>query len=400
MNKKINLKFTNYYIIPILVAIFNIIIIMTPNLVISSAKNGLLLWFNNIVPAILPFLIGTNLLIKLGFIDFLGNLLQPFMKKFFNISGNGAFPLILGMFSGYPIGAKITCELLENEKISKIEAQRLISFTNNSGPLFIIGTVGIGMFNNIKIGYLMLIIHYISALTIGFLFKFYKCSNFNKNEKSNKISIKKAFKNLKTARLKENKSLGEILSESVKNSLETICMIGGFVILFSVISEILKSSNVFNYIGNLIFPENLAKLSNGFFLGIIEITNGVNILSEYINKEAVILSCALISFSGLSIVAQTASIVGKTQINFSLYIISKILHSIVSAVYCILSLPLINKFLNESSENVFNTFEKPILKTSLLNFLISGLIILIICFLTLFLNKYFNTKKRNKRFKR
>lgn len=400
MNKKINLKFTNYYIIPILVAIFNIIIIMTPNLVISSAKNGLLLWFNNIVPAILPFLIGTNLLIKLGFIDFLGNLLQPFMKKFFNISGNGAFPLILGMFSGYPIGAKITCELLENEKISKIEAQRLISFTNNSGPLFIIGTVGIGMFNNIKIGYLMLIIHYISALTIGFLFKFYKCSNFNKNEKSNKISIKKAFKNLKTARLKENKSLGEILSESVKNSLETICMIGGFVILFSVISEILKSSNVFNYIGNLIFPENLAKLSNGFFLGIIEITNGVNILSEYINKEAVILSCALISFSGLSIVAQTASIVGKTQINFSLYIISKILHSIVSAVYCILSLPLINKFLNESSENVFNTFEKPILKTSLLNFLISGLIILITCFLTLFLNKYFNTKKRNKRFKR
>ena len=150
LNKKFSLKLTSYYIIPIMVAIFNIIIIIMPNLVISSAKNGLLLWFNNILPAILPFLIGTNLLIRLGFIDFLGNLLEPFMQKIFNVSGNGAFPLILGMFSGYPIGAKITCELKEKGKISKIEAQRLISFTNNSGPLFIIGTVGPVYYTNLR----------------------------------------------------------------------------------------------------------------------------------------------------------------------------------------------------------------------------------------------------------
>ena len=130
------LKNLSYYIIPLLVAFFNILIIIVPNIVITSAKDGLMLWFNKIIPSILPFLIGTNLLIHLGFIDFLGTLLDSFMKKFFRVSGCGAFALVLGMLSGYPVGAKITASLRENNKISKTEAQRLISFTNNSEPLF------------------------------------------------------------------------------------------------------------------------------------------------------------------------------------------------------------------------------------------------------------------------
>mgnify|MGYP003373316309 FL=1 len=81
-----HLKNLSYYIIPLLVAFFNILIIIVPNAVISSAQAGLLLWFNKILPSILPFLIGTNILIHLGFIDFLGVLLDPFMKRFFNVS--------------------------------------------------------------------------------------------------------------------------------------------------------------------------------------------------------------------------------------------------------------------------------------------------------------------------
>lgn len=386
----------NYYIIPFLVALFNILIIVTPNLVISASKDGLLLWFNTILPSILPFLIGTNLLIQLGFIDFLGNLLEPFMKKLFNVSGCGAFALVLGMFSGYPIGAEITASLREKDKISQYEAQRLISFTNNSGPLFIIGTIGIGMFSNIKIGYLILFIHYISAITVGIIFRFYKFSE-KVDPPLAKVSIKNAFIKLKISRLKTNKRLGSILSDSIKNSLETICMIGGFVIFFSVISALLKQSNIFDVIGKIIFPEGVRSLSNGFFIGSIEITNGINILSSISTSSSVIACIVLVSFSGLSIIAQTASVIKKSDIKISIYIFSKILHSFFALIYGIICIPIINNFLKNNTALAFSNFNKISISSSSSHFVYAIFVLIIIAMLCIYFTKRkkynFNYKK-------
>lgn len=382
-----HLKNLSYYIIPLLVAFFNILIIIVPNVVISSAQDGLLLWFNKIIPSILPFLIGTNILIHLGFIDFLGTLLDPFMKRFFNISGCGAFALALGMLSGYPVGAKITASLRENNKLSQIEAQRLASFTNNSGPLFIIGAIGIGMFKNVYIGYLILFIHYISAITVGFIFRFYKKSGaiiINNN-----VSFKEALLKLKLARIKSNKTIGQILGESVKSSLETISMVGGFVILFSVISELFKISGVFEKLGKIIFPTNLQPFSNGIFMGIIEITNGINILSSIDGVNAIIITCGLVSFSGLSILAQTSSMIFKSDIKMNIYFVSKVLHSIFSILYSIMCIPVFNKLLLNTTTSAFNNFNNSNLKHSSIYFLLS---ILILVLLAIFC-KYFFKKK-------
>ncbi len=382
-----HLKNLSYYIIPLLVAFFNILIIIVPNAVISSAQAGLLLWFNKILPSILPFLIGTNILIHLGFIDFLGVLLDPFMKRFFNVSGCGAFALVLGMLSGYPVGAKITATLRENNKISQIEAQRLVSFTNNSGPLFIIGAIGIGMFKNVNVGYLILFIHYIAAITVGFIFSFYKRSGHILI--NNNISFKEAFLKLKLAKLKNNKTFGQILGESVKSSLETICMVGGFVILFSVICELFKISGIFDKIGKIIFPNNIEPYSNGIFMGIIEITNGINILSSIEGINGIIIACGLVSFSGLSILAQTSSMIYKSDIKMNLYFISKLLHSVFSILYAIICIPIFNKILNNTTVTTFNYIDNVNLKSSSLYFIFS---IFILIMLSIFC-KYFFSKK-------
>ncbi len=337
MHKKI-LNISSF-ITSMFIIIFIIIIAAMPNLVIKSAKEGLLLWFNNIIPSILPFLICTNLLIKLGIADFLGGILEPFMQKIFNINGKGVFALVMGMLSGYPIGAKITCDLKNDNKINNIEAQRLISFSNNCSPIFIIATVGVLMFKSAKIGYLILIIHYLSAFTVGILFRFYK----KDKSKDTKIYTKKSL----ALCIKERKTFGEILSDSVKNSLETICIIGGFVILFCVIAQVLAYFNIFFYIGKLIFKEDFAYISNGLFLGIIEITNGLNILKETPTKEVIAISCGLISFSGLSILFQTSSIIYNTDIKFSLYILAKCLHAFIAIFYAVLCFPIIDVFLKQ-----------------------------------------------------
>ena len=387
------LKNLSYYIIPLLVAFFNILIIIVPNVVISSAQSGLMLWFNKILPSILPFLIGTNILIHLGFIDFLGTLLDPFMKKVFNVSGCGAFALVLGMFSGYPVGAKITASLRENKKISSVEAQRLASFTNNSGPLFIIGAIGVGMFKNVYIGYVILAIHYVSAITVGFLFRFYKSSKTN--VLNNNVSIKDALLKLKLARIKSNKTIGHILGDSVKASLETISMVGGFVILFSVISELFKVSGIFDKIGSLVFPDSLKPFSNGIFIGSIEITNGINMLSSIDSIYSIVISCGLVSFSGLSIIAQTASMIYKSDIKMSLYIVSKILHTIFSVIYAIFCIPIFNLLINKNTSLAFNDFNKKSFTYSITYFIL-GVFILILCSFIGRLNIKSNKKYKHK----
>ena len=125
----------------ILFANFILGLILFSNSNLEAAKNGLSLWANSVVPSLFPFFIGTELLYRTNFVAILGKVFTKFMRPIFNIPGEGAIAFILGNLSGYPIGAKLACNLLENKQCTKIEAERIIAFTNNSSPLFIIVTV-------------------------------------------------------------------------------------------------------------------------------------------------------------------------------------------------------------------------------------------------------------------
>ena len=160
--------------VSILFFIFTICLVLFSKQNIVAAKNGLVLWANNVVPSLFPFFIATELLSHTNLVNYIGKLFNKIMKPLFNVSGIGAYALTLGIISGYPVGAKIVTKFREDNLCSKEEAERLITFTNNSGPLFILGTVGIGLFYDISIGILLLITHLLSALTVGIIFRFWK----------------------------------------------------------------------------------------------------------------------------------------------------------------------------------------------------------------------------------
>ena len=105
----------------------------------------------------------------------MGKALNRIMRPIFNVPGEGSFAFLMGIISGYPTGAKIVSNLKEKKICNTEECERLIAFTNNSGPLFIVGTVGSGLLGNSKIGFLLLFTHIISCITVGFLFRFWKC---------------------------------------------------------------------------------------------------------------------------------------------------------------------------------------------------------------------------------
>lgn len=326
------------FIIPFILVLFTISLIIFSSTNLSSAKNGLILWANSIVPSLFPFFVATELLTHTNLIYNMGKLLNKFMKPFFNIRGEGSFALIMGIISGYPMGAKISANFRKNNICSKEECERLLSFTNNSGPLFITGTVGITMFGNSTIGFLLLFTHLLASLTVGFLFRFWKYkakekTNLQKYEsnKINEITLS---------------NLGGIIGNSITNSINTILLIGGFVVLFSVILNIIKTSNLLNILCNFINPIfNLLNIptsfSSGFISGIIELTNGLNIICTLPEKKIsinIILASFLLGLGGISVLLQVWSVISKTDLSIKPYIIGKILHAFFSAFYTFLFL--------------------------------------------------------------
>src|SRR5690554_6427398 len=150
-----------------------LLLVLFPSNSYNAAKNGLFIWFNNVLPALLPFFIGSEILIGLGVVHFIGVLLEPIMKPVFNVPGVGSFIYTMSITSGYPMGAKITSELRKRNLYSKEEGQRLLALCSTSGPLFIIGSVSIGMFKNPYLGILIVFSHYFGSIATGLTFRNY-----------------------------------------------------------------------------------------------------------------------------------------------------------------------------------------------------------------------------------
>ncbi|WP_129597274.1 sporulation integral membrane protein YlbJ [Anaerophilus nitritogenes] len=322
-------------------------IIKFPKESFEAAKLGIDTWFYIVFPALLPFFIGAELLISLGVVNFLGVLLEPLVRPIFNVPGEGSFILAMSVTSGYPMGVKLITQLRENGICTRVEGQRLLSFCSTSGPLFMIGAVSIGMFKNPQLGTSIALSHYLGAIATGILFRFYPFTlQREPSRKKKHTSIRKAFLDLFNISQKKENTFGILLGKAVKNSVETLLSIGGFIILFSVIIKLLTTLGILNYLCSCIqnilpIPKNIC---NAFIGGIFEMTVGCKTLSEITNLSFLqqsLLSTILISFSGFSIHAQASSLISKTDLSISIYIFSKIVHSIFSGVFVILTMPVI-----------------------------------------------------------
>lgn len=242
-------------------------------------------------------------------------------------------------------GAKIAINLRKTHLCAKEECERLLSFTNNSGPLFIIGTVGISLYGSSLIGFLLLFTHILGCLTVGILFRSWK-KNSTEEEYYSVSPNENKLQNITI------KNFGEILGESIQSAIATILMVGGFVVLFSVIISIFNTSGITNIITLLFEPIcNFfgvpAKISSAIFTGFFEITNGINLLSNIKLKQIsinIILTAFLLGIGGISVLLQVLSIVSKSDLSIKPYIIGKLLHGCFAAFYTFLMIQIFPMF--------------------------------------------------------
>jgi sporulation integral membrane protein YlbJ len=353
------------------VTILAVSLIIFPQESLEASIRGLNMWWEIVFPSLLPFFIISEMLIGFGVVKFIGVILEPLMRPFFRVPGVGGFVWAMGMASGFPAGAKLTARLRQEKQLTRIEAERLVSFTNSSNPLFIFGAVAVGFFYNPHLGIILACAHYLGNICVGVIMSFYgRKEESESNIVSNKIfSIKEALAALHRTRVKEKRPIGKQLGDAVNSSIQTLLMIGGFIILFSVINKLLFHLHITTFIAdalNIFFNILLlpGDLSLPFISGLFEITLGSQMTSGVeaasLLQQAIITSFIL-GFSGFSVQAQAASILAQTDIRFRPFFIARLIHGTAAAIITMLIWkPIYVKFYQDKPSNavpVFNNLD-------------------------------------------
>ena len=321
-------------------------LIIFPQESFDASKGGLNMWWKIVFPSLLPFLIFSELLISFGVVRFIGVLLEPFMRPLFRVPGAGGFVWAMGLASGFPAGAKFSARLRQEKQVSRIEAERLVCFTNSSNPLFLFVAVAVGFFHNPQLGIILALPHYLGNLCVGILMRFYgrKEEKSEPQPSSTHPSLRQAFHQMHNTRIKENRPFGTLLGDAVISSIHTLLMIGGFIILFSVVNRLLFHMNITGWIaGGLHFilqaidyPDSLAL---PFISGLFEMTLGSRLTSAVENAtllQQTVLTSFILAFNGFSIQAQVASIIANTDIRFFPFFIARICHGFFAAFFTVI----------------------------------------------------------------
>ncbi|MBQ6998166.1 MAG: hypothetical protein IJN62_00050 [Clostridia bacterium] len=295
-----------------------ILLIIYPDTVVNSALGALSTCINVLFPTLFPFFVLSKIFIKSGGAFMLGKFLNPLMSPIFGINGSGASAFILGVICGYPVGAKTAVDLYNQSYITKKEAENLICFCNNSGPLFIIGALGIGMLSSKSAGVFLYAVHILSAITLGIVLKF----TLPTTNKQQPLTYQNTNKN--------------IFTSSVEESMVSVINVFAYVIFFGIMMDICEIAHLFLPAEKLLSDFSInSDVGNSLICSVFEMTTGIKKLSA--TNNALSLKLILISFmlgwSGVSIHFQTKSVLANTDFSFLKYIAAKFAQGIIAAIY-------------------------------------------------------------------
>ena len=295
-----------FNIIVVIISIFVLIeLLVKKSLIYTSIMYALNLWVENLIPALFPFFIISDILINYNITNYIPKFIKNFCKVIFNVTDNMLLILLLSIISGFPSNARNTRTLYDSGAITLEEANHILIFSHFANPVFILTTVAVFFFHNERCGIILLLSHYISNLLLGFFFR--SCFKHNNNlEQSLKIT----------------ENFGNVFISSIKKAIDTTLMICGIVVIFSMLSSIVVNIS------------NLSSYNEMIIKGLFEITIGIQSLSNLeisIRYKLVIASCIL-AFGGISVHVQVLSQIVETKIKYIYFFIGRVYQLIISGV--------------------------------------------------------------------
>lgn len=286
-----------------------------PEEALSAAREGMSLWLNTLLPTLLPFLILTGILLHTDAIEKLLHPFARFWKAALGLTPGGAYAFFLGILCGYPMGAKTAADLCACQKISRREAEYLLTFSCNPSPAFLLNYLAVtclgGRTPAIEILGTLFAASVISMLFFRFVvYKNQTTGSFLKNTSKKETSPS---------------SQGAIVDVSIMNGFETITRLGGYILLFSLLSAMLGHYWPFS------------DQSGSFLVAAMEITTGIYRLSLQKLPYGLLYltSMCASAFGGLCILAQTKSVLNG-QLSVLPYLMSRLLCALCTAILIVL----------------------------------------------------------------
>ncbi len=280
-------------------------LLIKKSVVYVSIIYALTMWVNNLIPALFPFFIISDILINYNITSYIPTIIKNMCKHLFNINENMLMIFLLSMISGFPSNARNTRLLYDKGLITLEEANHILIFTHFANPIFIITTIGIYFFNSQKMGIILLITHYLSNILLGILFR---NSIYLRNDNNYVNNISQHF--------------GNIFIGAIKKAVDTILMICGIVTVFLMLAAIITNILQLNAYNAMIVK------------GLFEITIGIEALSELriSNSMKMVIASMILAFGGISVHVQVLSQITETKIKYSYYFIGRMYQMIIAGI--------------------------------------------------------------------
>ena len=284
----------------------------------AGAAEGLRLWGEILVPSLLPFFAAAGLLQRMGLTERLGQLLSPALGRLFRLSGVGCGVFLLGLTGGYPMGAAAAAEAVETGRMGKEEAERLLFFSDNTGPAFAVGAVGTGVFHSASLGLVLWAVHAFTALLLGMWSGRGKTLPPFKERRGSVPAL----------------PFAGALTESVRSAVWALLGIGGNVVFFSSLLAVT---------GSLGFPAGAAAvlaaragtdgtLLRALFTGALELSAGIGAMAGLpVSPSSLALGSFLLGWGGLCVHFQSLAVTAKAELDLKGRRRGKLLHGVLSA---------------------------------------------------------------------
>ncbi len=269
------------------------LILLSAQAAAEGCRRALSVCARLIIPSLFPFFVLSSLLNALGLPGLLGKFLAPAAMRVYGISGAGASALPMGLCGGYPAGAAYIAELEISGAVTPREAERLLAFCNNSGPAFLVGAIGCGVFHSVKAGLLLYACHILAALLTGLIFR----------DSHSTAEIQPVFL--------EEADPGFALSDAIRKSVQAVLNVCGFVVFFSVLLSVLESLGVLPWAVRLLqlLFGTAPELARPMLVGLLELGSGAAAMEGLpLSPAALSLAALLTGWGGLAVYFQTRAL--------------------------------------------------------------------------------------------
>lgn len=283
------------------------ILFSAPELCANGVREALGICGSTVIPSLFPFLVISGFLVHSGLSSAVSRTASPITVCLFRLPGASAGAIVMSLVGGFPVGVKMTAQLLESGQITAAQAKRMCLFCVNAGPAFVISAVGTTVLGSTRAGILLYASLCLAALLIGVCLRFFDKEPLRCAGKGNAVILHNP---------------AAALSDSVRESVYGMLQICAWVVLFGTLHAYLQA---------LPLPSSVSVLIDC----VTEVTSGIHAAAGKVSLPCL---CSVLAFSGLSVHCQLLGELKRCGVQYSAFFAVRLAASALSFLICALLL--------------------------------------------------------------